>query len=187
MLPISRRIVQFSTAKEPEPTARVVYVDGVFDLFHAGHCELLRRARELGDFLLVGIHDDTTANKIKGCNFPIMNLHERTLSVLACKYVDEVIIGAPYAVNNELLNSGFNISAVVHGKTAVDLDADSQDPYALPKNLGIYHEIETEFSYLTTGLILERILSRRQIYEERNRKKQAKELAAIEAARHQAT
>ncbi|GJN09574.1 hypothetical protein PR202_ga27613 [Eleusine coracana subsp. coracana] len=36
----------------------VVYIDGAFDLFHAGHVEILRSARQLGDFLLVGIHDD---------------------------------------------------------------------------------------------------------------------------------
>lgn len=186
MLPISRRIVQFSTAKEPSPEDRVVYVDGAFDLFHAGHCELLRRARELGDFVLVGIHDDATVNKIKGCNYPIMNLHERALSVLSCRYVDEVIIGAPYTVQHELLSSGFNITAVVHGKTVVEPDTDAQDPYALPKQMGIYHEIETPFSYLTTETLVERILSRRQAYEERNRKKQAKEVAAVEAVKQKA-
>lgn len=64
MLPISRRIVQFSTAKEPKPTDRIVYVDGVFDLFHAGHAEVFRKAKEMGDFLLVGIHDDAVISPI---------------------------------------------------------------------------------------------------------------------------
>ncbi|KAH0923560.1 hypothetical protein HID58_023578 [Brassica napus] len=44
----------------PGPDARVVYIAGAFDLFHAGHVGILRRARELGDFLLVGIHNDQT-------------------------------------------------------------------------------------------------------------------------------
>lgn len=187
MLPTSRRIVQFSSAREAKPTDRVVYVDGVFDLFHAGHCELLKKAREMGDFVLVGIHDDATANRIKGCNYPIMNLHERALSVLSCKYVDEVIIGAPYSVTKELLqDSGFNITCVVHGKTAIDPDTNEQDPYALPKQMGIYREVETRFAYLSTETLVERILSRRQAFEERNRKKQAKELAAIQAAEERA-
>ncbi|KAI9078525.1 hypothetical protein K1719_039463 [Acacia pycnantha] len=42
------------------PNARIVYIDGAFDLFHAGHVEILRLARKLGDFLLVGIHTDQT-------------------------------------------------------------------------------------------------------------------------------
>ena len=57
-LPTSRRIVQFSNGKGPGPDARIVYIDGAFDLFHAGHVEILKLARELGDFLLVGIHSD---------------------------------------------------------------------------------------------------------------------------------
>ncbi|XP_006850949.2 ethanolamine-phosphate cytidylyltransferase isoform X1 [Amborella trichopoda] len=59
-LPTSRRIVQFSNGKGPGPDARVVYIDGAFDLFHAGHVEILKCARQLGDFLLVGIHTDQT-------------------------------------------------------------------------------------------------------------------------------
>lgn len=182
MLPTSRRIVQFSSSKEPKPTDKVVYVDGTFDLFHAGHVEFLRKAKEMGDFLLVGIHDDQTANRIKGSNYPIMNLHERALSVLACKYADEVIIGAPYSVTKELLKGPFNISLVVHGKTDVDPDIDSEDPYKLPKEMGIYREVDTKFSHLTTQTMVDRIIARRQEYEERNRKKQAKEIAAIAEA-----
>lgn len=40
-LPTSRRIVQFSNGKGPNPDARIVYMDGAFDLFHAGHVEVL--------------------------------------------------------------------------------------------------------------------------------------------------
>ncbi|KAG2289820.1 hypothetical protein Bca52824_049424 [Brassica carinata] len=50
-LPTSRRIVQFSNGKGPGPGARIIYIDGAFDLFHAGHVEILRRARELGDII----------------------------------------------------------------------------------------------------------------------------------------
>jgi len=50
-----------------------------------GHIEFLKRAKQMGDYLLVGIHDDQTVNAIKGVNYPLMNLHERVLSVLACR------------------------------------------------------------------------------------------------------
>jgi cytidyltransferase-like protein len=58
--------------------------------FHAGDIETLKRARALGHFLYVGIHDDQAVNRYSGVNYPIMNLHERVLSVLSSRYVDEV-------------------------------------------------------------------------------------------------
>lgn len=62
-----------------------VYVAGAFDLFHVGHLEFLEKAKQMGDYLIVGLHTDPVVNQYKGSNYPIMNLHERTLSVLACK------------------------------------------------------------------------------------------------------
>ena len=55
-----------------------------------GHTELFKRAREMGTYVLVGVHDDTTINRVRGSNYPVMNLHERVLGVLSCRYVDEV-------------------------------------------------------------------------------------------------
>ena len=40
----------------------------------------------------------------RGPHRPIMNLHERSLSVLACRYVDEVIIGAPWEVSKDMVS-----------------------------------------------------------------------------------
>lgn len=62
-----------------------VYVAGAFDLFHVGHLDFLQKAKELGDYLIVGLHTDPVVNSYKSSNYPIMNLHERVLSVLACK------------------------------------------------------------------------------------------------------
>ena len=52
-----------------------------------------QKAKQQGDFLLVGVHTDEDVQERRGPHLPIMDLHERSLSVLACKYVDEVIIG----------------------------------------------------------------------------------------------
>ncbi|KAI8991230.1 hypothetical protein BDF20DRAFT_997153 [Mycotypha africana] len=173
-LPTSRRIVQFSSGREPKPTDKIVYVDGTFDLFHVGHIEFLKRAKALGDFLIVGVHDDQTVNAIKGSNYPLMNLHERALSVLACRYVDEVIIGAPYSVTDEILNGEYKVAVVAHGNTHLDTDMDGKDPYALPKEYGIYTEIDTPNSTITTEGIIDRIIENRKIYEERQRRKNKK-------------
>ncbi|XP_059285381.1 ethanolamine-phosphate cytidylyltransferase-like isoform X2 [Lycium ferocissimum] len=152
-LPTSRRIVQFSNGKGPAPNSRVVYIDGAFDLFHAGHVEILRSARQLGDFLLVGIYPDQTVSELRGHQYPLMNLYERSLGVLACRYVDEVIIGAPWEVTQ---------------------DMGSQDPYAVPKSMGIFQVIESPKD-ITTSSVAQRIIANHEIYVKRNTKKAASE------------
>nr|GMD77165.1 ethanolamine-phosphate cytidylyltransferase [Ipomoea batatas] len=170
-LPTSRRIVQFSNGKGPGPDARIIYIDGAFDLFHAGHVEILRIARGLGDFLLVGIHTDQTVSAHRGAHRPIMNLHERSLSVLACGYVDEVIIGAPREVSKDMITT-FNISLVVHGTVAEDNDFQKEEgnPYAVPISMDIFQVLESPLD-ITTSTIIRRIVSNHEAYQKRNEKK----------------
>jgi len=110
----------------------------------------LEAAKEHGTFLIVGIHDDVTVNQVKGSNYPIMNLQERALCVMSQRSVDEVVMGAPWTISEDIIKS-FNISIVVQGtapKTSVpakafrkgSVDTDL-DPFAVPKGLGIYREV----------------------------------------------
>ncbi|KAF1748397.1 hypothetical protein GCK72_024864 [Caenorhabditis remanei] len=73
--------------KKPKATDRVVYVSGAFDLFHAGHLSFLEAAKELGDYLIVGIVGDDDVNEEKGTIFPVLNLLERTLSVASLRKI----------------------------------------------------------------------------------------------------
>ncbi|KAJ3693475.1 hypothetical protein LUZ60_008955 [Juncus effusus] len=171
-LPTSRRIMQFSNAKGPSPNSRVVYIDGAFDLFHAGHVEILRSARELGDFLLVGVHDDQVLSEQRG-KYPILNLHERSLSVLACRYVDEIIIGAPWQVSKDMIAT-FNISLVVHGTVSESSSTLEIDPYIVPKSMGIVQTIESPRN-TTTLSVATRIINNFDAYKKRNLKKKASE------------
>ncbi|KAJ2224189.1 choline phosphate cytidylyltransferase [Coemansia sp. RSA 485] len=180
-LSTSKKIIQFSSGREPKTGDKVVYVDGAFDLFHTGHIEFFKRARELGDYLLVGIHDDQTVNAVKGGNFPVMNLQERVLGALQCRYVDEVIIGAPYSVTKDVLEDVYHVDVVVHGASDQPLDIDGKDPYDLPKRLGIYHEVEHPRLDLTTTTIIERIIANRHVYIERQARKAKKAIAEAEA------
>lgn len=170
----TRRINQFSSGRTPLATDRIVYVDGAFDLLHMGHTETLKKARELGDFLIVGIHDDKTVNLHKGKNLPIMNLHERCLNILALKYVDDVIMGAPWAITNDMIKT-LNISIVVQGSYQKNILETDVDAYAIPKSLGIYQEIHGNIQ-LNTEIIVERIIRNRQEYIERNERLVAKEI-----------
>jgi ethanolamine-phosphate cytidylyltransferase len=174
--PTSRRIRQFSSGRTPPPGARVVYVPGAFDMFHAGHVEALRAARQYGDFVLCGVHTDEAVAARRGPHYPILSLHERSLSVLACRYVDEVIIGAPATVTADLLTT-FNVAVVVHGTSSSDTGGggggggdDEEDLYALPKAMGLFTVMPSPRP-LTTGGIIARILGNRARYEERNARK----------------
>ncbi|XP_055876494.1 ethanolamine-phosphate cytidylyltransferase-like isoform X2 [Biomphalaria glabrata] len=177
-LTTTKKIIQFSEGREPKPGDRIVYVAGAFDLFHVGHVDFLEKAASLGDFLIVGIHTDPVVNRYKGSNYPIMNMHERTLSVLACRYVSEVVIGAPYAVTPDLMEH-FKVDVVCHGQTPVMPDIDGSDPYAEPKRLGKFKSIDSK-NNLTTQMIIDRIIQHRLEYEERNRKKEEKEKKILE-------
>ena len=66
-----------------------IYVDMVADLFHYGHVEFLKKARSLGDYLLVGIHADDAVASYK--RTPILTMDERMACINGCRFVDEVV------------------------------------------------------------------------------------------------
>lgn len=70
---------------------KIGYTTGVFDLFHIGHLNILRRAKELCDYLIVGVTTDELCYKRKN-KYPIIKLHERMEIVSAIRYVDKVIL-----------------------------------------------------------------------------------------------
>lgn len=167
-LPTTQKIIQFSDGKPPKPSDRVVYVAGAFDLFHVGHLDFLEKAKEHGDYLIVGLHTDPVVNRYKGSNYPIMNLHERVLSVLACKYVSEVVIGAPYTVTKDLMDH-FKVDIVIHGTTRVMNDADGRDPFEYPKQIKKFITVDSG-NDMTTEKIVDRIIRNRLEFEARDRK-----------------
>ena len=67
----------------------IVYTTGVFDMLHPGHLNILRRARALGDRLVVGIQDDESVAKQKNKK-PIMNCAERITMLESLPFVDVV-------------------------------------------------------------------------------------------------
>jgi D-beta-D-heptose 7-phosphate kinase/D-beta-D-heptose 1-phosphate adenosyltransferase len=69
-----------------------VWVNGTFDIVHLGHIQLLKRAAELGDFLVVGVDGDKRVTELKGEQRPINNIVSRITLLEAIKYVDRVVI-----------------------------------------------------------------------------------------------
>jgi len=69
---------------------RIGYTTGVFDLFHIGHLNILKRAKLKCDYLIVGITTDELAMSVKG-EKPFIPFEERMEIVEAIKFVDEVV------------------------------------------------------------------------------------------------
>lgn len=70
---------------------KVGYTTGVFDMFHIGHLNIIRKAKENCDFLIVGVTSDEEVFRVKGKK-PIIPLNERMEIVQAIRYVDKVVI-----------------------------------------------------------------------------------------------
>ncbi len=75
----------------PRTRYPVGYASGVFDMFHVGHLNILRRARERCDLLVAGVATDEYVTGLKGSS-PVIPLAERMEIVSAIIYVDEVVL-----------------------------------------------------------------------------------------------
>ncbi|CAK4617933.1 hypothetical protein LEN26_019076 [Aphanomyces euteiches] len=171
-LTTNRMLRLFSVGnKEPAPHARVVYIDGAWDMFHPGHVDILKVAKAQGDYLIVGVHNDAVVNKHRGLNYPIMNLHERVLSVLGCRYVDDVLIDAPWEITKEMIAS-LRLSVVVHGsrRKGHDNDADMEVHYKAAIEAGIYREVPSPRLMDVTDIVA-RITENRERFEKKFIKK----------------
>jgi ethanolamine-phosphate cytidylyltransferase len=177
LLASTRRITEFSSARQPTEEDRVVYVSGAFDMFNVGHAQFLKEAKEKGTFLCVGIQDDVTVMKTKGACFPIMNLNERVLNVCACKWVDEVVIGAPRQVTEDLIKT-WDIKVVAQGvghQRTTSLAAEDTSRNEIPKKLGLFVEIQSKWPHLCHDTVVDRITKDREVYLNRNKDRARRE------------
>lgn len=75
-----------------ERSGRVVFTNGVFDLLHPGHVDVLRSARAYGDSLVVALNSDASVRRLKGEGRPVRNQEERAYVVAALESVDAVTL-----------------------------------------------------------------------------------------------
>ena len=71
---------------------KIVFTNGCFDLLHKGHVSFLKKAKQLGDILIVGINSDESVKKLKGKDRPIIDEESRAFVLSNLKSVDYVVI-----------------------------------------------------------------------------------------------
>ena len=71
---------------------RVVFTNGCFDILHRGHVEYLRKAKALGDVLVVGVNTDSSVRRIKGPDRPVIDESDRVFVLAALASVDYVCL-----------------------------------------------------------------------------------------------
>ncbi len=71
---------------------RIIFTNGCFDIIHLGHVTYLKKAREYGDILIVGLNSDVSVKGIKGDKRPVVPQGERAEVLSSIRYVDFVVI-----------------------------------------------------------------------------------------------
>ncbi|NPA94078.1 MAG: D-glycero-beta-D-manno-heptose 1-phosphate adenylyltransferase, partial [Thermodesulfobacteria bacterium] len=95
--PVQEKICSLSTLKRlvslrKRAGQRLVFTNGCFDILHPGHVSYLRKARNLGDFLVVGLNSDSSVRAIKGPSRPINSQEHRATVLAALAFVDFVVL-----------------------------------------------------------------------------------------------
>lgn len=73
-------------------SGRLVFTNGVFDLLHPGHVDVLTEARALGDALIVGVNSDESVRRLKGEGRPVRSEADRAYVLSALEAVDAVVL-----------------------------------------------------------------------------------------------
>lgn len=125
----------------------IVYIDGIFDLFHEGHVRFMQKARAVGGpnaRLLVGVITDEDASWKRA---PVMLHSERVSVVDACRYVNGVVRNPPLILDRHFIEQN-NISYVVHG------DDDKQEKFfQVPIQMGIMRYVPYHRGVSTTDIL----------------------------------
>lgn len=112
------------------------YTTGVYDMFHIGHLNILKRAKEYCDYLIVGVSTDDVVRSYKH-KTPVIPFEERRAIVEAIKYVDEVV--PQDSMDKMSAWKKIKFEAIFHG-----------DDW---KNSTMYNEIEEQFKKVGVDIV----------------------------------
>jgi len=123
------------------------YTDMVADLFHIGHLNLIKRAKEKCDHLIIGIHTDTDVASYK--RKPIISEKDRYEIIRSCRYVDEVIESAPLIITEDFIKKN-KIDIIIRGD---DVTTEHMKQLKVPLELGIVKFLPRTKNISTSDLI----------------------------------
>lgn len=126
---------------------KIGFTASTFDLLHAGHIMMLKEARSLCDFLIVGLQVDPTIDRPEK-NKPVQSVTERYLQLEAVKYVDQII---PYSTESDLRNLllALPISVRILGEEYQDKEFTGRD---IPGHIEICHFNKRRHSFSSSEL-----------------------------------
>ena len=153
------------------------YVVGAFDVFNAGHVELLEECSFVADKVVCAvIADEYLTRDQTNQPPPMLTQSERAMSAIACRHCDDVVVGAPARLTDDICKT-FNVTAVVFE----DDDAVTErDRNVCEKNgVQILSVKERVFSRKKLT-IAKRVQANRALFEERQKRKMASEKAYYE-------
>lgn len=146
-----------------------VYADGIFDLFHLGHCRMLEQAKHcLGSetevYLLVGVCSDAVTGRMKGKT--VLTERERYESVRHCRWVDEVVEDAPWVIDEEFIQK-HQIDYVAHDEEPYPGRDGQEDVYAFVKSTNRFVATRRTEGISTTDII-GRVIRDYEVFVRRN-------------------
>ncbi len=77
--------------REKKRKKKIVFTNGCFDLLHIGHIRYLKKAKTLGDILILGLNTDSSVQKLKGNSRPILPEKERAEILEALEMIDYIV------------------------------------------------------------------------------------------------
>ncbi len=138
---------------------KILYTDGIFDLFHRGHVEYLKACKnifkDLGEeleevFLIVGIVNDKDATGYK--RIPIYNENDRYEIIENIKCVNKIIKDAPLIITEDFMKE-HKIDYVIHSFSNSNDEGAQNEFFKVPIQTGKFKKIEYYSSISTTDII----------------------------------
>jgi rfaE bifunctional protein nucleotidyltransferase chain/domain len=113
--------------KSKNPNRKIVATNGCFDILHIGHLNLLKKAKNFGDLLVVGLNSDASIKKLKGDKRPINKQEDRKILLEELRCVDFVEIFNETSCENFLRQVGPNFYIKSSDKTLSSINKEEKE------------------------------------------------------------